>query len=608
MKNDAMHAAELSDADLVAESLSGNRDAFGRIVEQYQTLILSLAFLLAALLAGVENLHGAEPEATNAFSSTTNSLTDAEIKTMLEDAIDCDKLGVGLAVGVLDASGSRVLCHGKKDCRSAEPVDGDTLFDIGSITKVFTKALLFNMVARGEMKLDDPVQKYLPSSVRMPTHRGKEITLRHLAEHTSGLPCDALNNTPRTWRNPYADYTLEQLYSFLSTYKLRRDPGAKFEYSNFGVALLAHVIALKAGKDYETLVMERICRPLKMDSTRILDSTRITLTPNLQRNMAIPHELPDRPTVNWTFQTLLGAGSIHSSVNDMLKFASAWLGLTPSSLTPFLQQWGYGHEGGGAGFRADIAFDTDRRRAVVVLCNCGRGNVVGKLVAGLLKNRPAKPVGAVPANLAAYDAYAGQYRGRDGAVLVVHRLGDRLFFSLMSPSQHYRRSVSYEVFPLSQTVFTNQMYEFQLAFVPNASGKAGQLTLALLHKPVWKAKRIQDEPLAPLNTPKAAPELYDQYAGDYRIALGPFHVGPVIKVGHEIDALGDHLMVCLSKPYQGVVGGCEVYPMADDVFVSPGSANLELRFVRTSKGRVKSMIARMDNDKGRLVKVTPPPP
>ncbi len=104
---------------------------------------------------------------------------------------------------------------------------------------------------------DDPVQKYLPASVRMPTRHGKQITLLHLASHQSGLPREATNLAPRTWRDPYAEYTVEQLCRFLSTYKPRRDPGAQFEYSNVGVALLGHVIALKAGQDYESLVVER---------------------------------------------------------------------------------------------------------------------------------------------------------------------------------------------------------------------------------------------------------------------------------------------------------------------------------------------------------------
>src|SRR5208282_6809516 len=100
-------------------------------------------------------------------------------------------------------------------------------------------------VQRGEMKLDDPVQKYLPASVHMPMRNGKEITLLHLATHTSGLP--------RDWNG---DCSPEGLYSFLSSYKLPRDPGAEYEYSNWGGCLLGQVIELKAGKPYKELLAE----------------------------------------------------------------------------------------------------------------------------------------------------------------------------------------------------------------------------------------------------------------------------------------------------------------------------------------------------------------
>src|SRR5436190_2949681 len=186
-------------------------------------------------------------------STDSGRLTDTEIKTMLKDYIDSDRLGVGTAIGLTDEHGTRVVCHGKMDNGTDGEVDGDTLFGIGSITKVFTALLLQDMVERGEMKLEDAVQKYLPESVKVPTYQGKEITLLHLATHTSGLPRDRH----------------QEAYTALPRCTLRQPPGSSREYSNFGMALLGHAIALKAGKDYETLVVERICKPLGMESTRV---------------------------------------------------------------------------------------------------------------------------------------------------------------------------------------------------------------------------------------------------------------------------------------------------------------------------------------------------
>jgi Beta-lactamase class C and other penicillin binding proteins len=149
------------------------------------------------------------------------------------------------------------------------PVDGDTIFEIGSATKVFTSLLLADAVKRGEVALTDPVAKYLPAEVKVPERAGRKITLVDLATHTSGLPSVPSNLAPKNPANPYAGYTVQQLYDFLSTYQLSRDIGAQYDYSNLGVGLLDNALSRRAGVDYETLVQTRITRPLGMKSTSI---------------------------------------------------------------------------------------------------------------------------------------------------------------------------------------------------------------------------------------------------------------------------------------------------------------------------------------------------
>ena len=231
----------------------------------------------------------------------------------LQQRVEVEKRDVGIVVGIVDEHGSSVVSCGKMDNGTDQEVNGDTLFDIASITKPFTGLLLQDMIERGEMKLDDPVAKYLPRSVRMPARNGKEITLLHLVTHTSGLPHIADNLDPKRADNPFADYTVEELNAFLSGYQLTRDPGTKFEYSSLGVGLLGHVIALKAGTDYESLVVDRICRPLKMDSTRI------TLTPELKSRFATGHNQFGEAVPSWDRQTQLGGSALRSTANDMLK-------------------------------------------------------------------------------------------------------------------------------------------------------------------------------------------------------------------------------------------------------------------------------------------------
>ena len=116
--------------------------------------------------------------------------------------------------------------------------DGDTVFEIGSITKVFTSLILADMVERGEVKLDDPVSKFLPASVTVPSRNGRQITLLDISMQISGLPRMPNNMKPADPENPYADYDPAKLYEFLSGYTLQRDIGEKYEYSNLAVGLL----------------------------------------------------------------------------------------------------------------------------------------------------------------------------------------------------------------------------------------------------------------------------------------------------------------------------------------------------------------------------------
>ena len=236
------------------------------------------------------------------FRASAEDFTNA-IRAFLQQRVEVEKRDVGIVVGIVDEHGSRVVSCGKMDNGTDEEVNGDTLFDIASITKPFTGLLLQDMIERGEMKLDDPVAKYLPQSVRMPTRNGKEITLLHLVTHTSGLPHIAPNLNPKRVDNPFADYTVEELNAFLSGYKLTRDPGTKFGYSSLGMGLLGHVIALKAGTNYESLVVDRICRPL------IMDSTRITLTPELKARFATGHNKFGEAVLSWDRETQLGGSA-----------------------------------------------------------------------------------------------------------------------------------------------------------------------------------------------------------------------------------------------------------------------------------------------------------
>lgn len=316
--------------------------------------------------------------------------SDSEIRQILVERIDAQHQSVGIVVGVIGPEGRRLVSYGHLAKNDPRLLDGDTIFEIGSTTKVFTSLLLAEMVKRGQVALDDPVAKYLPPSVQMPERNGRTITLVDLATHTSGLPRLPSNMGVADRTNPYADYTVDQLYDFLSKHQLTRDIGSRYEYSNLGGGLLGHVLACRAAKDYEMLVGEKICAPLGMKITAI------TLTPEMNARFAVGHNAALRPVKNWDLPTLAGAGALRSSVNDMLNFLAANLGYTNSPLDQAMSAmlktrrptgvegleaalgwhiltsggreivW---HNGGTGGYRSFIGFDLKGRIGVVALSN-----------------------------------------------------------------------------------------------------------------------------------------------------------------------------------------------------------------------------------------------
>jgi CubicO group peptidase (beta-lactamase class C family) len=242
------------------------------------------------------------------------------------------KRSAGIIVGTIDASGKRqiVSAGSFSDKKNALP-DGNTLYEIASVTKVFTSLLLADMSLKHQVNLDDPISKYLPANVKVPIIKGKEITLLHLATHSVGWPRMPDNYDPKDPDNPFADYTVEQLYDYISRASFDYAPGTWFQYSNPGYGLLGHILSLAAGKPYETLVKERICAPLGMTGTTI------TLTPAQKSNLAVGHSEYGTPVENWDMPAIAGTGALRSNMNDMLTFAAANLGHVKTDLYPAMQ-------------------------------------------------------------------------------------------------------------------------------------------------------------------------------------------------------------------------------------------------------------------------------
>jgi D-alanyl-D-alanine-carboxypeptidase/D-alanyl-D-alanine-endopeptidase len=466
--------------------------------------------------------------------------TDSEIRQILVDRIDVQHQSVGIVVGVIGPEGRRVVAYGQLEKGDPRPLNGDTVFEIGSATKVFTSLLLADMVQRGEVALDDPVAKYLPASVKMPERNGRQITLVDLATHTSGLPRLPTNFTPKNMSNPYADYTVEQLYQFLSSYQLTRDIGSQYEYSNLGGGLLGHVLALRAGMSYEALVRSRICDPLGMKDTRI------TLTPEMKARLAVGHNQALEPVENWDLPTLAGAGALRSTANDMLTFLAANLGYTKSSLAPAMAAmlkvrrptgmpgleialgwhvrtidgkeivW---HNGGTGGYRSFMGFDPVARTGVVALSNTSTTIGVDDIAMHLLDAKaplapPAKQHTQVKVDPKIYDSYLGTYELAPSFIITITRDGDQLFEQATAQQK-------FEIFPESERDYFLKVVDAQITFVTDSTGRATELILHQNGRDVH-GKRFEGEPPKPPEHKEAAvdPKIFDGYVGNYQFAPG----------------------------------------------------------------------------------------
>ena len=205
----------------------------------------SLALLLASVLG--PPAHAAAPD--------VQKIIDQRVRS---------GLATGLVVGIVRDGTRQFYSAGTLRAGGTKKVDENTIFEIGSISKVFTTLLLAQMEEKRQVKLSDPAQKYLPPAVKMPSKNGTQITLEHLATHTSGLPRMPSIFDPADPQNPYADFTVQQMYDSLTGYTLVREIGGQATYSNLGMGFLGHLLELRSGKSYEELIITRICKPLGM--------------------------------------------------------------------------------------------------------------------------------------------------------------------------------------------------------------------------------------------------------------------------------------------------------------------------------------------------------
>jgi serine-type D-Ala-D-Ala carboxypeptidase/endopeptidase len=302
---------------------------------------------------------------------------------------------VGMAVGVLAEGRQWSAGYGRISAAVDRSPEGQTVYEIGSITKAFTGILLGDAVAREQVTLEQAARELLPEGVTMPANGEAPIQLRHLATHTSGLPRLPDNMQPANPSNPYAAYSPDRLHTFLNGHQLRRAPGVASEYSNLAMGLLGYLLALRSAMDFDQLVAERIAQPLGMTSTAV------ALNPSMRERLAPPHRADGSPDANWDLSTLAGAGGLRSTVDDMLRLLAAHLEPPEGTLAKAIElAWqlqpeptekpaaamGLGwhlardghtrwHNGQTGGYRSMALISRQNRTAVVILANTATSEV-----------------------------------------------------------------------------------------------------------------------------------------------------------------------------------------------------------------------------------------
>lgn len=258
------------------------------------------------------------------------------------------------------------------------------IFEIGSISKVFTSTILANLVLQNKIKLNTPIQQIVDYDIPL----GKEISLIELANHTSGLPKQPTNmnwiNTD--YDNPYRNYDEQKLIDYITTQaEFNQEPGSKYEYSNLGTGLLGYLLTKKTKSTYEDLIQEYVFEKYKM-------ATSTTNKEKIENQLIDGLTPTGEVTSNWDFDVLVSAGGILSSVNDLSKFAQAQfneknleLVLTRKPTFTINDTISLGlawhlpklkngdelvfHNGGTGGYSSSMILDIKRKKGIVLLSN-----------------------------------------------------------------------------------------------------------------------------------------------------------------------------------------------------------------------------------------------
>jgi len=510
-----------------------------------------------------------------------------DVKQNIKDRVD-NEYTPGIVIAVIDPDGTSFFSYGARS-DNGDPVDADTVFEIGSITKVFTGTLLADLVEKGKVSLDDPIEKYLPKTVTVPSRGGKKITLHNLATHMSGLPRVPDNVEVVDLKDPYAKYTKDKLYDFLSQYELERDIGATYEYSNLGVGLLGHILGLITGQSYEKMIQKVITKPLHMKSTGI------KLRGRTKKRMATGHA-NGKAVGPWSFDCLAGCGALRSTATDMAEFMSANMGLTKTPIAETLQRatgeridtgipdltiglgWHVSnlndtsfvwHNGGTHGFHAFCGFVPATNKGVVVLTNSNLNiDDIGMHVLDA-SNPLATPRKVAKISADVLPAYDGFYELRPGIVFTIRHEGTNLFATITGQPE-------FALTAESPTKFFYKTIPAQIEFFKGTDGKVEKLVLYQSGQEM-PARKLGDDYAPPPERVAIAidPKILDDYVGRYQLTPA---------VSFDVRAIDGRLMVKITGQPR-----IEVFPESKTKFFYK-VVDAQITFIKGNDGKVSDLV------------------
>ncbi len=499
-----------------------------------------------------------------------------------------------LVFGVVDGDDSEVVAFGQLDDDKAP--NGDTVYEIGSITKTFTATLLARAVLSGRVTLATPVVQLLPD-FKIPSRGSREITLGELGTQHSGLPRMPSNFLPRDPANPYADYDAAKLRDFLAGYELPRNPGASYEYSNLGLGLLGYALAQMDHGSYGAVAGEAILVPLGMTMSGT------TLTDAMRAHLAPGHDANGKAVKNWDLDALAGAGAIRSTANDMLRYLKANMGIDPSPLTAAMKLaqrprrdvgktariglawmttdkgivWHNGMTGGYASF---LGFTADGQRGVVILTNTAESadDLGFATLDATAQLAPVYKMVALPG--ASLDGYVGTYQLADKFLLQVFRMNDGLFARATGQN-------AIPIFPSAPDEFFAKVAGISISFRRDPGGAVSGL---VLHQNGDRsAPRLSPSELPPeLREIDLDAAMLGEYVGKYRFSFGVLDVA----------LTSDHLDAQLT--------GQAAFPIfanvTDKFFYKIVDARLD--FERDADGKVVAVVLHQNGRDMRAPRVT----